>query len=61
MSVISGPISVSVEIAEENGDRRYVQFEVPESDDDFYVAVTKRWLRSFEEIAYQALLQENKA
>ncbi len=54
MKRISGPITVSVEVVDtENGKRRNVVFSVPEDDMAFHWAVTQRWLKSFEEIAYE--------
>ncbi len=54
MSRISGPITVSVEIAEEDGTHRNVVFLVPETDMEFHWAVTQRWIKSFPELAYES-------
>ncbi len=54
MSRISGAITVSVEIVEQDGSRRNVVFEVPETDMEFHWAVTQRWIKSFPELAWLA-------
>ncbi len=52
--IISGPITVSVEVVDVDGTmRRNVCFEVPATDALFVSAVTQRWLTSFEELAFK--------
>ncbi len=53
MSRLSGPITISAEVAEEDGSRRNIVFQVPESDEFFHTIVETRWRKSFAELAWQ--------
>jgi len=53
MSRLSGPITISAEAVEEDGSRRDVTFEVPETDEELHAAIEQRWRKSFAELAYE--------